>query len=67
MQIANQLMGHTNIQFLDLNECELSSGLCECVGTNNGCNAVCQNIPGSYVCNCSKGFFTDNNRHCHGM
>lgn len=47
-----------NNLFLDINEC-LSLDSC-------GRGAACQNIPGSYTCNCPPGFTGDAKIECWG-
>ena len=43
---------------LDTNECAMSNG---------GCQHQCKNTNGSYMCQCSEGFFLDGNaRTCSG-
>ena len=40
----------------------------ECLDDNAGCQQVCNNIIGSYLCSCNDGFMLDENRHnCSGM
>ena len=44
--------------YLDINECDVLNG---------GCQYHCKNTNGSYVCQCSKGFFLDGNgKTCSG-
>ena len=44
--------------YLDINECDVLNG---------GCQHHCKNTNGSYVCQCSKGFFLDGNgKTCSG-
>ena len=48
----------TFIRFLDVNECETLNG---------GCEHLCKNNNGSYVCECNGGFFLDGNgKTCSG-
>ena len=40
----------------------------ECLDDNAGCQHVCDNIPGSYLCSCNDGFMLDADQHkCSGM
>ncbi|XP_051759327.1 vitamin K-dependent protein S [Ctenopharyngodon idella] len=41
----------------DINECEDPE-------FHAGCNQICYNLPGSFVCSCEKGFYTHDNIHC---
>lgn len=43
----------------DFDECEEQKDIC-------GVGGTCENLPGSYACLCSEGFFTDINGHCQG-
>ena len=44
------------------------SDINECAVDNAGCQEVCTNIPGSYMCSCNDGFQLDENKHnCSGM
>ena len=46
-----------HIIIIDIDEC---SGL-------NGCQQMCQNTDGSYICSCSSGFFlSPNGKECTG-
>ena len=39
----------------------------ECAVDNAGCQQVCTNIPGSYMCSCNDGFQLDEDKHnCSG-
>ena len=38
----------------------------ECMG-DHGCDQTCVNTPGSYYCNCERGFQLINNTECDGM
>ena len=38
----------------------------ECMG-DHGCDQTCVNTPGSYYCNCERGYQLINNTECDGM
>lgn len=54
------IFSHLPTHFLtDINECEDPE-------FPAGCNQMCYNLPGSFVCSCEKGFYTHDNIHCIG-
>ena len=38
----------------------------ECAG-DSGCNQTCVNTPGSYYCNCERGYLLVNGSQCEGI
>ena len=38
----------------------------ECAG-DSGCNQICVNTPGSYYCNCERGYLLVNGSQCEGI
>ena len=39
----------------------------ECEGGSHDCSQICVNTPGSYYCNCQRGFQLVNGTECEGM
>ena len=46
--------------------CLFIADIDECMG-DHGCDQTCVNTPGSYYCNCERGFQPINNTECDGM
>uniref|UniRef100_A0A8C1WZK7 Protein S n=1 Tax=Cyprinus carpio TaxID=7962 RepID=A0A8C1WZK7_CYPCA len=44
--------------------CEQDINECEDPIFPAGCSQMCQNLPGSFMCSCEKGFYIHNNIHC---
>ena len=47
----------------------IQSDVNECFANNGGCEDLCSNTIGSYLCSCSaSGYYLDTNKHnCSGM
>ena len=59
-------MTSTNNVKKDLLICIVSfADIDECMG-DHGCNQTCINTPGSYYCNCERGFQLINSTECDG-
>ena len=60
--IIGSIVSHTSsimFSLLDVNECNASNG---------GCNQVCINVIGSFLCSCNTGYELDTDqRTCVGM
>uniref|UniRef100_A0A8C1NAK8 Vitamin K-dependent protein S n=1 Tax=Cyprinus carpio TaxID=7962 RepID=A0A8C1NAK8_CYPCA len=46
--------------------CEQDINECEDPIFPAGCSQKCENLPGSFMCSCEKGFYIHNNIHCIG-
>ena len=52
------LLSHLTHTHTDINECLM---------TPSPCDQVCENVPGSYVCECVEGYRRLDNGSCAGM
>ena len=43
------------------------SDIDECMEGNHGCSQVCVNTPGSYYCNCDRGYQAVGATECEGI
>ena len=54
-------------QIIQLHENRILPDINECDNANGGCQQICDNIPGSYVCSCNAGYdLNSDGKTCSG-